>query len=655
MGTAMGLDKRRLFALLLAARFHDLGLLAEPGGKPPDSMRCSSEKHLAAGEPGARGSHLVQKSFPDFPDALEAIWYRYERTDGKGPYGLKGMDVSLLANILGLVRLVEFLANDPGGGEGLGLDQIVDEAVSLSGSRFAPAVVQAFQASAAEVHAAVLVERGGEACAGMGDTSASARRDEVGDAPESRVEAGRSAEAERQRRGPGRRAAPTTRREDVKPAATSGVGDSQAAGTLNDLSPLVNKRLVLDRVRKGLDLRPLTETVQQVMRVTASARCSAEDLARAVMQDQAIAVRMLRVANSSKFSRGRPISSVKEAVARIGTEEVREITVAMEILDHFKGVSSERVDVRLFWEHSIACGLITSAIGRVLNGRRPEEFLLWGMLHDVGRLILLTQFPDEYAGVWEAADELSSPLEGVESGLLSLDHCEVLQEVLSHWRFPNSLVVPVVNHHQSVDSLRRLDPDYSHGAAMIALANAVAHALLLGSSGNDVIYSLDALVDMLGITPDQFREVIASIPDDVHALKFVMIADASSGDWPDLLSTVRSQLRAVVRPLWGSAKPEIDGFRVFFDRIGEPAGQDPPTLGVIRLTEGEELEDRYAEYECREREVSDSPLPVMVIVTKGRVDTEHAWLKARAHVVVKTPARVTTLVDALNKLLCAAV
>ncbi len=429
------------------------------------------------------------------------------------------------------------------------------------------------------------------------------------------------------------------------------VGTVKPIKSLQDLVPVITKAKLTKLVNNGLKLKPLAATVHNVMAVTGSAGCCAADVAKVVANDQALCIRLLKLVNSSAYSRGRPVDGIQMAVQRIGTQEVRKLVMTLGVFDQYVASQSTRIDIRLFWEHSIACGLIAAAIAKECHFKAVDDCFLWGTVHDLGRVILLEHVPDEYDQVCNAADELVLPIEAVEPKLLLLDHCEILNNALDHWQFPHAFIVPVVNHHESVQRLQRLGPEHAQAAMIVALANRIAHALLLGCSGNEMIYPFDDLVESLGLSASDIEKITATIPDETRELKFTMLAHTADETWPDFGSMVRARLDTTVRPLSFSSEPATDAFKLFLDRVGEHDYIEPPNLGVIYLREAREAAALFAEYEGSEAKAECGLLPLIVICNKGADKLDKALWRARPHVVLKTPVPIALFLKSVQEVL----
>ena len=142
--------------------------------------------------------------------------------------------------------------------------------------------------------------------------------------------------------------------------------------------------------------------------------------------DQALAMRVLRMANSAVYARGKIINNLPTAVQRIGITEIRNVALTLGVVHQYQGRLSQFVDPWLFWEHSIACGLLAHAIGKQCSGASRDNLFLWGVLHDLGRLILLDHAAEAYTRVLETAESIERPIEVIERKMLLVDHCEIL-------------------------------------------------------------------------------------------------------------------------------------------------------------------------------------------------------------------------------------
>ena len=203
-------------------------------------------------------------------------------------------------------------------------------------------------------------------------------------------------------------------------------------------------------------------------------------------------------------------------------------------------------------------------------------------------------------------------------------------------------------------------PSADNAPGIIALANRIAHALLLGSSGNDTLYPVDELFEALRLEPALLDQIVRDIPDECNALKFSMIAQSTDETWPDYVSEVKQRFETGLRPLCFSANPGLDVVRIFCERITDlsacsaPAGSAPddaPNLAVIYVAKNASDAELFTAFESREQEAECDRLPLLIISNGGSADLKHRLFVDRPYVILAAPVRVTTFVEAANDLL----
>ncbi len=408
---------------------------------------------------------------------------------------------------------------------------------------------------------------------------------------------------------------------------------------------------LLARVCENLQLRPLGATVQIVMSATSSANCSAEDVAHAVANDQALSIQLLRIANTSAYNRGRPVSGIKAAVQRLGIQEVRKLVMALDVLDRQCSGVSSLIDEHLFWEHSLACGLIAAGLAKARGLRQTDDYFLWGVLHDVGRLILHELEPERYEEILQSALATGEPLERVEKRSLLADHCDVLDAALKHWGFSSEFIIPVIHHHSPVARLQRLAPPQRDAAATIALADRMAHALLLGDSGNESVLPLGDLVALLGIAPTALAQIAHAAPSETVDLKVSMLARADGPAWSDQTEKIKSRVGLPVRPVFAQASADVDACRLFIEALADPGSTEGPNLGVIIASGEASLMRAVEEIRAAEREQNAGALPLLLICDHADFTPQSGWAQDRKNHCLRPPVTVSQLVAVLVTLL----
>lgn len=222
---------------------------------------------------------------------------------------------------------------------------------------------------------------------------------------------------------------------------------------------------------------------------------SADDLQRIISNDPALTARILKVANSSYYCCGMDVNTLSEAVVILGFNMLRSLVVAASVRSlyvqkpvrrHGSGTGTGRLTMRqkTLWEHSVACAAVSRTIAKKTGFEKPEAAFIAGLLHDIGRLVICRQMPDEYERWLSGKTAL---LEGAgdafpqrlildsERDVFSFDHCRVGAAVAGKWRLSRDLVEVIAGHHDEEN------PPASQLAAVVAFSNIVCMKNRIGT------------------------------------------------------------------------------------------------------------------------------------------------------------------------------
>lgn len=261
----------------------------------------------------------------------------------------------------------------------------------------------------------------------------------------------------------------------------------------------------------GTRLATLSETFHRLTEVLHDPMSTAADAAEIISYDPDLASRLLRFANSAYFGLRSPVDNINRAVIVIGVAQLMVIATGTCLIRSFRGIPSRMVDMRTFWQHSVACGVAARILAVHAGLEATDRLFLSGLLHDIGRLVTFIHLPDHAACLLQEAARRQVRLVDIEEEIVGADHGEIGAALLTHWNCPPYLV----------DDQRAVHapdiPERRH--AILAAADALANLFGPGSSGERLMPRLSAETwQATGLAPTAFATAAAQLERQVGDL-----------------------------------------------------------------------------------------------------------------------------------------
>jgi putative nucleotidyltransferase with HDIG domain len=271
---------------------------------------------------------------------------------------------------------------------------------------------------------------------------------------------------------------------------------------------------ILSKVRS---IPSLPAAAVEVARLIQDPEADFSEVAGAIGYDPGLTANVLRVANSAYYGGSRSISSVKEAVVRLGAKRIFQMVVASSVqpLVH-KPVKGYDLPPGELWEHSVAVALGTDEIASFFSLKPPDYAFTAALVHDVGKIVLGTFVEVDAAPIMELAYKEKLSFDLAERRVLGIDHAEAGAALLEAWNLPQRVVDVVRWHHQ---------PECFEGDTLLCdlvhAADQVSMVIGVGAGADGLNYrpSSEAM-DRLGFTAPAAEAVmcrIVSALDEVRA------------------------------------------------------------------------------------------------------------------------------------------
>ena len=199
------------------------------------------------------------------------------------------------------------------------------------------------------------------------------------------------------------------------------------------------------RVQKLRYLPPLSVTATRLLAMVGDDRFSLEDLAVVINRDPGLSARILGLANSAYFGQKNPILTIEDAIIRVlGLNMVKSLAFSIAVSGVFDSSGCRSFDLQEYWSHSLSIATLSRQISLAVDSeRRPDAdgVYLAGLLFDIGVLVLVHEFPQEYARVLLMANEQPNRDRlQIEMEIIGIDHRQAGVWLGHRWHLPESVI-----------------------------------------------------------------------------------------------------------------------------------------------------------------------------------------------------------------------
>lgn len=223
-------------------------------------------------------------------------------------------------------------------------------------------------------------------------------------------------------------------------------------------------------IADNIELLTLPEVCLQVQDMADDPACSTADLGQIISHDPALTTLLLKLINSAYYGLPTPVETASRAISLLGIQELKNLVLSVSVAEVFARIPPGELDMVSFWRHSVFCGLVARRLARRSGVLHDERLFVAGLLHDMGRVLLLSRLPEQAAEI--VAAYARTPVCEAERAVIGFDHAELGAVLMQHWRLPSALCEAVACHHVPARA-----QGAEREAAIVHLANVVTDAL----------------------------------------------------------------------------------------------------------------------------------------------------------------------------------
>jgi putative nucleotidyltransferase with HDIG domain len=244
---------------------------------------------------------------------------------------------------------------------------------------------------------------------------------------------------------------------------------------------------------------------QVAMRITErmqSPTATLNEISSLIRSDIGLSTKVLRLANSSYYSVPGGVTDVPKALQYLGFTTIAQIVLTTSVFGAFKAQGSSSFPLTPFWTHCFAVGQLAEITARSLQLKSPSDAFVGGLMHDLGKLVLLEIQPDQLAKIVHLAKERGISFSHAEHELgLEKTHVDLGVLLAKHWKLSEVIISAIQFHHGGGTTTE---------TKLIEWANLWVNSQHLGNSGNyqvDVSEQLELTQIELGLSPKMLSSI----------------------------------------------------------------------------------------------------------------------------------------------------
>lgn len=271
---------------------------------------------------------------------------------------------------------------------------------------------------------------------------------------------------------------------------------------------------ILGLINSTMELPTMPEVLLRLNDVIANPDASAADVAKVVAADPAVATNILRIVNSAYYGLQVRVSSVSLAISVMGFNMTKKVALKAAVFSAF-GKKREKIqhfDPVVFWRHAVYAGVAARILATASDRFRdmhPEDAYIAGLLHDIGKIILMDKIAPRYLAMLRKAVQQGRVETDVETEDFGFTHADAGSVLAIKWSLPEDLAIAIRYHH-----CPQKDPFHRSLSSLIHVADHLAWRAQKPSTVGTPMGTLSPEVhDHIGLTPQQVEDLLPRIGD----------------------------------------------------------------------------------------------------------------------------------------------
>jgi diguanylate cyclase (GGDEF)-like protein len=293
------------------------------------------------------------------------------------------------------------------------------------------------------------------------------------------------------------------------------------------------------------NLPSLPAVAVEVLRLCEDEDSTVKDLVSAVQRDPALAMRMLKLANSPLFGLGNAVATVDHAAMVLGLKTVKLMSLSFSLAQTLPREGTSGFDYARYWRRSLLGAVAARALARREEALWEDEAFLAGLIAHVGQLVLAECLPAMYIDV-VAAEAPRWPSLAVEKSAMGFHSADVAGALLSTWNLPDVVAIPVAYAARLAELPAEARPDARRLTEVLAVALGIVAVLADEDNGAALLDLEERAARLCGMGADELEAFLLGLEGEVAEVAELLALELPDhGSHAGVLARARDQIVAL--------------------------------------------------------------------------------------------------------------
>jgi putative nucleotidyltransferase with HDIG domain len=264
---------------------------------------------------------------------------------------------------------------------------------------------------------------------------------------------------------------------------------------------------LLRRTVENINTLPTVPSVlKRLSAIIEKPRITIVEISAFISNDPALTTKVLKMVNSAIYGFPGRIASVSHATMLLGLNVIKGLLLGVSVFELMQKTMSG------LYEHSLACAIASRVIAQKKNLKEPEEVSVAGLLHDIGKVILILEFAEQYENAMKEAQEKEILIFDAEINQFNATHADVGGWLAEKWRFPRNLIEVIEFHHRPT-----LAKNAPLETAIVHMADLLVRARGFGFAGDTFVPEVNPVAfELLKLSGQDIKDILREMEDNME-------------------------------------------------------------------------------------------------------------------------------------------